>query len=174
MFNQESRSLQFAVGINLIMVLTGAIASWICNAQALALDGLVPDLNALMILVAARLSSQLLRPPNRRYPIGYWALETLDTGSRSLLLLGILLIASISSIDRILGHLQGAKVAAPWIGGIVLYSLILVALGLLIAWNHHRHWRRGGRQSPQCRSGNRLCHHSPSTWNATGGDGGGE
>ena len=147
MVNQESRSLQFAVGINLIMALTGAIASWICNAQALALDGLVSGLNALMILVGARLSSQLLRPPDRRYPFGYWALETLYTGSRSLLLLGILVFASITSIDRILGQFHGAKVAAPWIGGIVIYALVMVALGLLIAWNHHRHWRRGGRQS---------------------------
>jgi predicted Co/Zn/Cd cation transporter (cation efflux family) len=29
----------------------------------------------------------------------------------------------------------------------VIYALVMVALGLLIAWNHHRHWRRGGRQS---------------------------
>ena len=147
MVNQESRSMQFAVGINLVMALTGAIASWICNAQALALDGLVSGLNALMILVGARLSSQLMQPPDRRYPFGYWALETLYTGSRSLLLLGILVFASITSIDRILGQLHGAKVAAPWIGGIVIYALVMVALGLLIAWNHHRHWQRGGRQS---------------------------
>jgi predicted Co/Zn/Cd cation transporter (cation efflux family) len=100
--------MQFAVGINLVMALTGAIASWICNAQALALDGLVSGLNALMILVGARLSNQLLRSPHRRYPFGYWALETLYTGSRSLLLLGILLFASITSIDRILGQLHGA------------------------------------------------------------------
>jgi predicted Co/Zn/Cd cation transporter (cation efflux family) len=124
MVNQDSRSLQFAVCINLIMALTGAIASWICNARALPLDGLVSGLNARMILVAAQLSSLLLRPPVLRDPFGYRALETLYTGSRSLLLLGILVFASIKSIDRILDHLHGASVAAagkarcwPWKGG---------------------------------------------------------
>lgn len=124
MVNKESWSLRFAVVINLIMALTGAIASWICNAQALALDGLLPGLNALMIRVAARLRSQPLRRPDRRYPYGYWALESPYTGSRSLLLLGIVVFASLSSIDRILGHLHGASVAAagkarcwPWKGG---------------------------------------------------------
>ena len=147
MVSQESRSLRLAIVINLIMALAGAITSWLWNAQALALDGLVSGLNALMILVAERLSREVLRPPDRRYPFGYWALETLYTGSRSLLLLGIILFASISSIDRILSQINGAIFPAPRIEGIVLYSLGMVALGLLIAWTHHHNWIRSGRQS---------------------------
>ncbi|QPN59908.1 cation transporter [Synechococcus sp. CBW1002] len=147
MVNQDSRALQFAVGVNLIMAVAGAIASWLCNAQALALDGLVSGLNALMILAGGHLSTQVLRPPDRRFPFGYWALETLYVGSRSLLLLGILLFAAISSIDRILAQRHGASITPPWIGGIVIYACLMAALGLLVAWNHHRHWKIGGRQS---------------------------
>ena len=140
--------MRFAIGINLLMAVAGTLTCWLCNAQALALDGLVSGLNALMILVAERLSRQFSRPADRRYPFGYWSLETLYTGSRSLLLLGIIVFAVIGSIGRILSHRQGAEVAVPLFGGIVIYSMAMVALCLLLAAIHHRHWLRGGRQSP--------------------------
>ncbi|MEA5475870.1 cation transporter [Synechococcus sp. CCY9201] len=113
MVNQDSRALQFAVGVNLIMAVSGAIASWLCNAQALALDGLVSGRNPLMILAGGHLSTQVLRPPDRRFPFGYWALETLYIGSRPLMLLGILLFVAISSIARILAQRHGASITPP-------------------------------------------------------------
>lgn len=109
----EARSMRCAVVINLLMAAAGTITCWLCNAQAPALDGLVSGLNALMVLVGERLSRQLARPADRRYPFGYWALETLYTGSRSLVLLGIILFAAIVSIARIVEHLQGANVPVP-------------------------------------------------------------
>lgn len=146
--NEETRSMRFAISIYLLMAVAGTLTSWLCKAQALALDGLVSGLNALMILVAERLSRQLSRPADRRYPFGYWSMETLYTGSRSLVLLGIIAFAVIVSIARILSHLQGAVVAVPLFGGIVTYSVAMVALCLLLAVIHHRHWLRGGCQSP--------------------------
>lgn len=182
--NEETRSMRFAIGINLLMAVAGTLTSWLCNAQALALDGLVSGLNALMILIAERLSRQLSRPADRRYPFGYWSLETLCTGSRSLVLLGMIVYAVIVSIARILCHLQGAVVAVPFFGGIVIYSMAMVALCLLMAGIHHRHWLRGGRQSPllvmerraalvdgwraQCGGWPGLCRHPLAAPNAPG------
>lgn len=148
MVSVEARSMRWAVAINLVMAATGTITCWLCNAQAPALDGLVSGLNALMVLVGERLSRQLARPADRRYPFGYWALETLYTGSRSLVLLGIILFAAIVSIARIVEHLQGADSPVPRFGGIVLYSVAMVGLCLLLAGLHHRNWLLGGRQSP--------------------------
>ena len=146
-FRAESRSMRIAFGINLVMALAGVLASWWTEAQALALDGLVSGLNASAILVAERLSSRLGRPQDRRYPFGYWALETLYTGGRSLLLLGIILFAATSSIARIITHLRGVESAIPRFALIAPYSITMVALCLMLACIHHHYWKQGGAQS---------------------------
>ncbi|MBC1261634.1 hypothetical protein FQK07_10240 [Synechococcus sp. BSF8S] len=145
------------------MALTGAIASWICNAQALALalalalDGLVSGLNALMILVAARLSSQLLRPPECRYPFGYWALETLYTG-----------------VDHSFCREFSCSPRSARSTGFSTTSMAPASRRQAKPAAGHGKAGHAGRDSPQCRPGNGLCHHPPSAGNASGGDGAGE
>lgn len=139
--------MRIAFGINLVMALAGVLASWWTEAQALALDGLVSGLNASAILVAERLTSRLDRPQNRRYPFGYWALETLYIGGRSLLLLGIILFAATSSIARIITHLRGGESPLPRFALIAPYSILMVMLCLVLACIHHHYWRQGGGRS---------------------------
>ncbi|WP_185465188.1 cation transporter [Synechococcus sp. BSA11S] len=105
--------MRTATGLNLLMGVAGILASWWTQAQALALDGLVSGLNAMAIIVAARLSGSLGRPQDRRYPFGYWSLETIYLGGRSLMLLGIIAFAAISSIERILSYMINADGAVP-------------------------------------------------------------
>lgn len=144
----ERRSMRTAIALNLLMGVAGILASWWTQAQALALDGLVSGLNAMAIVVAARLSGSLGRPQDRRYPFGYWALETIYLGGRSLMLLGIIVFAAISSIERILSYMINADGAVPPRFDLIApYSVLMVALCLVMAATHHRNWLRGGRQS---------------------------
>jgi divalent metal cation (Fe/Co/Zn/Cd) transporter len=148
MTNVRSGSMRLALAIHLLMALSGAVGCWLWNAQALALDGVVSGLNALASLAAQRLSEAIARPRTSSYPFGYGGLETLYAGCRSLLLLGILAFAAISSTARILDHLQGAALPAPRFGAITVYGIVMTLLCVLVATAHHREWIRSGRRDP--------------------------
>ncbi|QEY32500.1 hypothetical protein EVJ50_10005 [Synechococcus sp. RSCCF101] len=130
--------------INVVMAVAGVLVSWLSRSDALALDGVVSALNAATILVGQRVDTLVRRPSNSRFPLGYWGLETLYAGGRSLILLGIIVFALITHVGRLLSFAGGVRFEPPVFGLVPPYSLAMVLLCLTMAACHHRAWTRTG------------------------------
>ena len=143
----EKRSLRAGMGANLIMGIAGVSASIASNADALMVDGLYSAVNFGSALVAAKVSTQVQRSPDRSRPFGYDAHEAVYVLFRSLVLIGILVFAMFNSGAKILHYMKGGEVAELIFGPILIYSASMVALCLgLAAWHHHN-WKSGGGKS---------------------------
>ncbi len=98
-------------------------------------------------LVAARISRNVVRPPDRAYPFGYDGQEALYVLFRSLLLMGVLSFAAISALSTVFDYAYGVAVSSVRLGPVAWYSIAMVATCWGLAWRHHHHWCRTGRHS---------------------------
>ena len=98
-------------------------------------------------LVAARISRNVVRPPDRAYPYGYDGQEALYVLFRSLLLIGVLSFAAVSAFSTVIDYSYGQPVTPVRLGPVAWYSIAMVASCWGLAWRHHRDWKRTGGQS---------------------------
>lgn len=80
----ERRSLLIGVYASAFMAVAGVGVHVLSGSYALLLDGLYSAVMVGSGLVASRISSNLVRPPNRAYPYGYDGQEALYVLFRSL------------------------------------------------------------------------------------------
>ena len=73
----ERRSLKIGVYASALMAVAGVCVHLISGSYALLLDGLYSAVMVGSGLVAARISCNVVRPPDRAYPYGYDGQEAL-------------------------------------------------------------------------------------------------
>ena len=143
----EQRSLNVAKWANLFMAACGIGAGILANADALLLDGLFSGLNFLTAVGAGYVATSVRRAPDKTRPFGYEIDESVFVMFRSLLLLGVLLMALFTSLNRIVAYWLTGEAAPIALGWIMVYTglMAVVCFGL---WAFHRlSWRKSGRNS---------------------------
>ena len=143
----ERRSLKIGVYASALMAIAGVAVHVISGSYALLLDGLYSAVMVGSGLVAARISRNVVRPPDRAYPFGYDGQEALYVLFRSLLLMGVLSFAAISALSTVIDYAYGVTVSAVRLGPVAWYSIAMVATCWGRAWRHHHDWCRTGRHS---------------------------
>ena len=107
----EQRSLRFGDGANAVMTMAGFLAHVLNGSSALLLDGLYSSVLVGSSLIASRISSNLVRPPDRAWPYGYEGQEALYVLFRSLVLLGVIGFGLSSSLGILIDWWRGAEIA---------------------------------------------------------------
>ena len=143
----ERRSLKIGVYASALMAVAGVGVHLISGSYALLLDGLYSAVMVGSGLVAARISRNVGRPPDRAYPYGYDGQEALYVLFRSLLLMGVLSFAAISALSTVIDYAYGEAVSSVRLGPVAWYSIAMVATCWGLAWRHHHDWCRTGRHS---------------------------
>ena len=143
----ERRSLKIGVYASALMAVAGVCVHLISGSYALLLDGLYSAVMVGSGLVAARISRNVVRPPDRAYPYGYDGQEALYVLFRSLLLMGVLSFAAISALSTIIDYAYGELISSVRLGPVAWYSIAMVATCWGLAWRHHHDWCRTGRHS---------------------------
>ena len=143
----ERRSLKIGVYASALMAVAGVGVHLVSGSYALLLDGLYLAVMVGSGLVAARISRNVVRPPDRAYPYGYDGQEALYVLFRSLLLMGVLSFAAISALSTVIDYAYGVAVSSVRLGPVAWYSIAMVASCWGLAWRHHHDWCRTGRHS---------------------------
>ena len=143
----ERGSLKIGVYASALMAVAGVCVHLISGSYALLLDGLYSAVMVGSGLVAARISRNVVRPPDRAYPYGYDGQEALYVLFRSLLLMGVLSFAAISALSTVIDYAYGEAVSSVRLGPVAWYSIAMVATCWGLAWRHHHDWCRTGRHS---------------------------
>ena len=143
----ERRSLKIGVLASAVMAIAGIGVHVISGSYALLLDGLYSAVMVGSGLVAARISRNVVRPPDRAYPYGYDGQEALYVLFRSLVLIGVLSFAAISALSTVVEYANGRSVMPVRLGPVALYSLAMVAICWGLAWRHQHDWVITGRHS---------------------------
>ena len=123
----ERRSLKIGVYASALMAVAGVGVHLVSGSYALLLDGLYSAVMVGSGLVAARISRNVVRPPDRAYPYGYDGQEALYVLFRSLLLMGVLSFAAISAISTVIDYAYGVAVSSVRLGPVAWYSIAMVA-----------------------------------------------
>jgi len=143
----EQQSLRIGVAASAVMAVAGLSVHVLSGSYALLLDGLYSAVMVGSGLVAARISRNVVRPPDRAYPYGYDGQEALYVLFRSLVLIGVLTFAAAAGLGTVIDYAKGAPIAAVNLGPVALYSIAMVVICWGLAWCHYRDWRRTGAQS---------------------------
>jgi predicted Co/Zn/Cd cation transporter (cation efflux family) len=143
----EQQSLRIGVAASAVMAVAGLSVHVLSGSYALLLDGLYSAVMVGSGLVAARISRNVVRPPDRAYPYGYDGQEALYVLFRSLVLIGVLTFAAAAGLGTVIDYAKGAPIAAVNLGPVALYSIAMVVICWGLAWCHDRDWRRTGAQS---------------------------
>ncbi len=148
----ERQSLEIGKWGSLFMAVAGVAAAYLSHSDALLIDGLYSGVNFVSAIVAAAVGASVVKPADRRYPFGYGAYEALYVKFRSLVLLGIMVLAMFGAIQKIFIYATGGQVPELVFGPILAYAVLMVAVCLALAGWHHHNWRRSGRHSELLRT----------------------
>ena len=143
----ERRSLELGKWGNLLMAVSGVVASFLSQSDALLVDGLYSGVNFVSAIIAAKITAKVALPRDRRYPFGYDAYEALYVTFRSLVLLGIMAFAVLGAVGKIFAYVRGDEMPELQFGPILVYSAAMVAICLALAVWHRNNWRKSGEQS---------------------------
>jgi len=143
----EKRALTPAKWANLFMCTAGVSTGILSNASALMLDGLFSGVNFLAAVFAAKVVVSIQRKPDIMRPFGYEINEPMYVMFRSLVLTGIVILAVLAALDKVIRYASGAEIPPVQIGWIFAYVLLMLIICFSLAAWHHIHWVRTGRES---------------------------
>lgn len=143
----EQRALRVGVIGNVLMTVAGFAAHLLTGSSALLLDGLYSAVMVGSSMIAARISRNVLRPPDRAYPFGYDGQEALYVLFRSLVLIGVLVYGISSALGTLFSFFQGNEIDAINLGPVGFYTLAVVMLCAGLSWYFLSAWERSGRVS---------------------------
>ncbi|MGI9472706.1 MAG: cation transporter [Rubripirellula sp.] len=143
----EQRSLKPALWANLFMGAAGVTAALMSNASALMLDGLFSAVNFSAALIAAKVARSIQRKPALMRPFGYEIDEPVYVMFRSLVLIGLILMASFVACNKIFRYVTVGEAAPVRLDWIVGYMALMIVICVSLALWHHRNWISTGRRS---------------------------
>ena len=143
----ERNALAVGKWANLFMAFAGVLTAWLSRSDAMLVDGLYSAVNFVSAIAAARIGARVGLPPTRNRPWGHDFDEVLYVTFRNLILIGILIFAAIVAGTKIWTFFTGGIVPELVFGPIVVYSIVIVAICLALAFNFHRAYRKVGKRS---------------------------
>ena len=143
----EQRSLKTGIVASGVMALAGLLVHVLSGSYALLLDGLYSGMMVGSGLIAARISRNVARPPDRFYPYGYDGQEALYVMFRSLVLIGILASAAMAALGTVIAYCNGQPMQTVHLAPVAWYSASMVIICFWLAWRHQQDWQQSGRCS---------------------------
>ena len=142
----ETRALRVGIVINLIMAFAGWVAFYLSNSEALLLDGTFSFINAIStcaaIVIVKRKSER-----SERFPFGLFAFEAVYVLLKGILLFGVILIAVVSNVVKIIGYFSGATLSRLSMGPITVYTVMMIILCFGLATFYYRQNKIIGHKS---------------------------
>lgn len=132
---------------NLGMGLAGALAAWASNSQALLVDGLFSLIGYISAVYAMKISQTAHLGPDRLRPFGHAGDEALYATFRSLALLALVVFGIAQAVLGITDYLLGGDVEVVRLEPVAIYTLIVTAGCIWLAFVHYHAWKKTGRQS---------------------------
>lgn len=145
--NREAQALRWARWANLFMGVAGIWAAIASNASALMLDGLFSGVNFAAAVVAGKVSQSIRRPPDVLRPFGYEIDEAVYVMFRSLVLVGIILLAVFNALGKVITYASGGEMLPIRLGWVSIYMAVMVVTCFSLAAWHHRNWLATGKRS---------------------------
>lgn len=143
----EQRSLAIAKWANLFMGAAGITAAIGSHASALMLDGLFSGVNFVAAILAARVAASIEQKPNALRPFGYEIDEAMYVMFRSLVLTGVVIVAGIGAVSKIVDYATGSPIAEIKLDWVVVYMGVMLVTCTILAICHHRNWLKTERKS---------------------------
>lgn len=133
----EKRSLIVGAVINLIMALSGWLAYYLSNSQALLLDGNFSFIVFLSTLVAINISS-IKSKKTKLFPFGQFVYEALYSFLKGIMIIGMLLVAFTDNLSKIFHFINGKETSLLNTEVILVYSLLmtLICFGMAAYYKH--------------------------------------
>ncbi len=123
----EKRALIVGAAINLVMALSGWLAYYLSNSQALLLDGNFSFIIFLSILVAIKITS-IKSKRTELFPFGQFVYEALYSLLKGVMIIGMLLVALTDNVTKIFHFINGQKASILNTEVLVIYSLLMTFL----------------------------------------------
>lgn len=133
----EKRALIAGAIINSLMALSGWIAFYFSNSQAVLLDGNFSFIAFLITLVAIRISA-IKANRTEIFPFGQFVYEALFGISKGIMIIGVLIMAFTANVSRVFHYINGVPTNPLNTGIILIYTVIMVILCASLAFycNH--------------------------------------
>jgi len=145
--SSEQRALKIGMWANLLMGISGVVAAQLSRSDALMVDGLYSAVNFVSAIIAGRVAVSVMRRPSQKRPFGYEVDEALYVLFRSLVLLGILAFAVLSSMGKMITYFRGGEIPELVFGPIVVYTVSMAVICFGLAAIHGYYWKQTGFQS---------------------------
>ena len=137
----EQRSLYTHMYTMLFLALLGFAVYAITRVSATQLDGVISLINAAAAFIAAKLASTSSQPADVDNPYGRLALENLYALFRSLMILGVVVVAVVTNTSKVIDYLVTRKGSEPEFGLAAVYTAVVALICLGLKWNHERNNR---------------------------------
>ena len=143
----ERRSLHSYMVTMLGMAILGFAVYGITRVSATQFDGVLSLINAAAAFIAARLAETATRPADVDNPYGRLALENLYALFRSLMILGVVIVAVVTNAVKVIDYALTRTGVEPEFGLAAVYTAVVALVCFAIEWNHKRHHRSVGNAS---------------------------
>jgi len=145
----EIRALSLGVGANLSMAIIAWVTYWFSNSEAILLDGnysFIVFIGMTMALAVSRIKARR----TATFPLGQFFYEALYSFVKGLMILGVILMAVVTSIVRITFYFSGNTANIPMLNPdpILYYALSMAAICFLLSLFYRRsNAKIGGRST---------------------------
>lgn len=143
----EQRALGRGKWVNLFMGLVGVSAALVSHASALMLDGLFSAVNFMAAIFAARVAQRISRSPDALRPFGYEIEEAVYVMFRALVLVGIILVAAWTAVDKIIVYASGGELLPVKLDWVIGYVLLMALTCFGLSYWYRRNWLRTEKRS---------------------------
>lgn len=137
----ERRSLHTSMFTMLGLAVFGFVTYAVTHVAATQLDGFISLINAAAAFIAARLAVTSSRPADPENPYGRLALENLYALFRSLMLLGVVIVAVVTNLIKVVDYLITGTGSESEFGLAAVYTAAVAVICFGLKWNHERNNR---------------------------------
>jgi len=137
----ERRSLYTYVATMLFLAVLGFAIYGITRVSATQLDGVISLINAGAAFIAVRLAVASTKPADAENPYGRLALENFYSLFRSLMILGVVIVAVVTNTIKVIDYLITRNGSEPEFGLAAVYTASVAVICLGLKWNHERNNR---------------------------------
>ena len=137
----ERRSLYTYVATMLVLAVLGFAIYGITRVSATQLDGVISLINAGAAFIAVRLAVASTKPADAENPYGRLALENFYSLFRSLMILGVVIVAVVTNTIKVIDYLITRNGSEPEFGLAAVYTASVAVICLGLKWNHERNNR---------------------------------
>jgi predicted Co/Zn/Cd cation transporter (cation efflux family) len=123
----EKQALRAGAAINLVMAVSGWVAYYFSNAEALLLDGNFSLIGFFSTIAALQIAGIKLET-SQAFPFGQFVYEALYALLKGLLVLGLIIMALTSNIIKLLDYLAGKPIPVLQTGPILIYTVFMIVL----------------------------------------------